>query len=44
VLGGLTAAAASLAPRFARAAGEPIVYGVSGPFSGDRAAYGAGWK
>jgi branched-chain amino acid transport system substrate-binding protein len=44
VLGGLATAAALSAPRFAQAAGEPIVYGVSGPFSGDRAAYGAVWK
>ena len=44
VLGGLTGATALLAPRFAAAAGQPIVYGVSGPFSGDRAAYGAVWK
>lgn len=44
VVGGLTIAAASIAPRFARAAGEPVVFGVSGPFSGDRAAYGAVWK
>lgn len=43
VLGGLTAAGAALLPRIASAA-EPIVYGVSGPFSGDRAAYGAVWK
>lgn len=43
VLGGLTAAGAAMLPRMAFAA-EPIVYGVSGPFSGDRAAYGAVWK
>ena len=43
VQGGLTSAAALFAPVLARAA-EPIRYGVSGPFSGDRAAYGAVWK
>jgi branched-chain amino acid transport system substrate-binding protein len=41
--GGLGTAAALLAPHIARAA-DPIYYGVSGPFSGDRAAYGAVWK
>ena len=41
--GGLTSAAALFAPTIARAA-EPVRYGVSGPFSGDRAAYGAVWK
>ncbi|MGH8796058.1 MAG: ABC transporter substrate-binding protein, partial [Caldimonas sp.] len=41
--GGLTSAAALFAPAIARAA-EPVRYGVSGPFSGDRAAYGAVWK
>jgi branched-chain amino acid transport system substrate-binding protein len=44
VLGGACAAAASLSPRFAVAAGQPIYFAVSGPFSGDRAAYGAVWK
>lgn len=44
VLGGLTVAAASVVPRLASAAGQPIYYAVSGPFSGDRAAYGAVWK
>jgi branched-chain amino acid transport system substrate-binding protein len=44
LLGGLGATAALMASRLASAAGEPIVYGVSGPFSGDRAAYGAVWK
>jgi branched-chain amino acid transport system substrate-binding protein len=42
--GGLGAAAALMAPGLVRAAGNPIYYGVSGPFSGDRAAYGAVWK
>jgi branched-chain amino acid transport system substrate-binding protein len=41
--GGLGSAAALLAPHIAKAA-DPIHYGVSGPFSGDRAAYGAVWK
>lgn len=41
--GGLGSAAAILAPRLASAA-EPVYYGVSGPFSGDRASYGAVWK
>ena len=40
---GLTTAAALFAPTIVRAA-DPIRYGVSGPFSGDRAAYGAVWK
>src|SRR6185437_15894402 len=40
---GLGSTAAILAPRLAGAA-EPIYYGVSGPFSGDRASYGAVWK
>ena len=41
--GGLASAVLLLAPRIARAA-DPIHFGVSGPFSGDRAAYGAVWK
>jgi branched-chain amino acid transport system substrate-binding protein len=38
------AAAALAAPQLTRAAGSSIYYGVSGPFSGDRAAYGEVWK
>jgi branched-chain amino acid transport system substrate-binding protein len=41
--GGLASTALLLVPRIATAA-EPIYFGVSGPFSGDRAAYGAVWK
>ena len=40
---GLTSAATLFAPAIVRAA-DPIRYGVSGPFSGDRAAYGTVWK
>lgn len=41
--GGLVSASVLLVPRVARAA-NPIYFGVSGPFSGDRAEYGAVWK
>jgi branched-chain amino acid transport system substrate-binding protein len=44
VLRGGLASAALLLTRRTAAAGNPIHYGVSGPFSGDRAAYGAVWK
>ncbi|OOG57546.1 ABC transporter substrate-binding protein [Polaromonas sp. C04] len=44
VQGGLVSAAAAVVPGLATAAAKPIYYGVSGPFSGDRAAYGAVWK
>ncbi len=41
----VAATAAALAvPRLARAAESSLYYGVSGPFSGDRAAYGEVWK
>jgi len=45
VLAGGLAATASLAlPRAAPAAAAPIYFGVSGPFTGNDAAYGAVWK
>jgi branched-chain amino acid transport system substrate-binding protein len=45
LLAGLAAGASGFVPtRFASAAEAPITCGVSGPFSGDRAAYGAVWK
>lgn len=43
VLGAIGSVGTALLPRAAFAA-DPVVYGVSGPFSGDRAAYGAVWK
>lgn len=42
--GSLASAAALLAPAIVTAAANPVYYGVSGPFSGDRAAYGTVWK
>jgi len=42
--GAIAGAAVLLAPGIRAADKTPIYYGVSGPFSGDRAAYGAVWK
>ena len=44
VVGGFTIARCGISPSTASNSGDPITFGVSGPFTGNDAEYGQTWK